>query len=163
MRAILGVAVLALVLTACGGGADEPTETKTVTATATPTELASPAESVTATPSMETTTPTASVSLRTSCNMLIPDHGGPMHDAQVIWNNDSLSEHHIRRTKRGIDSLERISLTAKPKLAVQLTVMADETQQLLDNAYDPNAKGLDTTAYRSAAYEVLNICEPELY
>jgi hypothetical protein len=131
----LGTAVLLVVLAGCGG-----TD-----------ESAGPA-----TPDPTTSSPSAA---EATCHQLFDDPDGPLLRIADFWTSHGATHEEADRITDDIGTIRKTANSAPPELAAPLTVMADETEALVESI---GGEGRDKTKFEAAGTEVSGICRPLL-
>lgn len=152
-RILIATAAAATILVGaggCGGSSDQSDAS----------DQASPTSSKSTSPSPSTSPPPL-VSLSTSCQLLFPESAkSPLAQMVTMFTDPSVSTRQVEKAKEGIDTVTRVALSAQPELASQLTVIAKETQAVVDTVYEGAEH--ETTAMKAAGLEITRICQANL-
>jgi hypothetical protein len=149
MRRVLVTLLVVLALAGCGGsesddsGSDEPSAS----------EPATPSTSDPATPTPSQSSPTITVSTKTTCDQLFSGNGrGPLEVVVAWWSTD---EGMTPKLSNALEEVEQIAATAGSDLQPFLLAMVSETRGAATS-------GGDSTTFKAAGYEVTNVCLPLL-
>ncbi len=163
----LALGSLALFATACGDGDENAANQETPSSSqetgrsatvSTPTSE-SPATTVVST--IETTTPSLTVSIASTCQLLFNDDPAWIDRAlNLLSIEGGYAQSDVRKLSSVVEDLEFIGSTAGPRIKPLVEATVAPVRQIRDNLQTGVNETVDLQGFRAAGYDLLDRCTP---